>query len=125
VVLRRRHGHARESGINAIKQVSNSVAESLRTDCNGKSDKHNEHGVLGGSCATLIAPKRLDQREHRVSPLVLVQQDRKWGALAIASLPMLSLTILHQGAVHLAVRKSSAALILLDFEPIAGEFQSV
>jgi hypothetical protein len=60
-----------------------------------------------------------------MSPLELVRQDRKWGALAIASLPMLSLTILHQGAVQLAVRKSSAALILSDFEPIAGEFQSV
>jgi hypothetical protein len=35
---------------------------------------------------------------------------------------MLSLTVFHQGTVQLGVRKMSLAIILLDFDAIAGEF---
>jgi hypothetical protein len=38
---------------------------------------------------------------------------------------MLSLTVFHQGTVQLGVRKMSLAIILLDFDAIAHEFDEL
>ena len=63
-VLGRRHIDAREGGINAVKQVSNSVTERLRADGNSESDKDDEHRIFGGRGTALVAAKSVDQTEH-------------------------------------------------------------
>ena len=63
-MLGRWHIDAREGGINAVKQVSNSITERLRADSNSEGDKDDEHRVFGGRGTAFVAAKPVDQTEH-------------------------------------------------------------